>query len=344
MKKLFTIIFIVICLALSAQNNPKNVGIYILPSEGVPADGTIIFTASIISEGYTLSVDQTDVGCGYKALASRGLCYVNMASFVHETYDYEWSQGDIINWVVSDNTGREELGNVNQTLATGDGASQYDTDYWGGTFLPVTLSSFTAVYQEGTPVLQWITQSEINNAGWNIYRSDSEEMAESMQVNPELITGAGTTTETQSYFFRDEMEIEPGNTYHYLLENVDYTGSSENYGPISIMIPVDDGGQSPEVPIIYGLYNNYPNPFNPDTKICFVPDQTGKVNLNIFNVKGQKIKTLFSGTIAEAQIGVLQSYFWDGTNEQGRNVSSGIYFYRYESPLKTQTKKMLMIK
>jgi len=339
MKKiLIQILIIVFCATLSGQYNPKNVGIYILhPSGGVPADGTITFTATI--EGSELQVTQATVGCGYKALSTRGLCYVNMASF-----NYEWSQGNVINWAVSDTRTREELGNVNQTVATGDGTSQYNTDYWGGSFLPVTLSSFTAVYQDGTPVLQWVTQSEINNSGWNIFRSESESMELSLQINPELISGGGTTTEPKSYIYPDEMNIIPGMTYFYTLESVDFSGSTESYGPITIAIPEEGDGESPEIPILYGLHNNFPNPFNPDTKISFIPEFEGKVTIDILNIKGQKIKTLVNVTIARDKIGTLQSYIWDGTNNQGRYVSSGVYFYRYESSHKKQIKKMILIK
>lgn len=337
-KAILLIIVILVCVSLFGQYNPKNVGIYIMhPSGGIPADGTITFTATI--EGTAYSVDQDDVGCGYKALSTRGLCYVNMASF-----GYEWAQDDVINWVISDTGSREELGNVNQTVATGDGTSQYDTDYWGGSFLPVTLSSFTAVYQNGTPVLQWITQSEINNSGWNVYRSELEDMESSLQVNAELISGAGTSTEIVSYQFTDELDVENGIIYYYQLESVDYLGNTEQYGPISIMIPEDNGGQSPEVPIVYGLHTNYPNPFNPETKICYIPQEEGYIELDIVNIKGQKVKTLCNDYIASDQVGKLQSHIWDGKNELGRYVSSGIYFYQYKSNTRNQIRKMLLIK
>jgi len=338
MRTILIITLILLCSLLSAANDPKLVGIYVrsMSGDAFPEED---LTFNVYIDGRIGEVlTESSGGCGYKELSSTlGLCYVNLASF-----ETAWSEDEILMWEVFDDL--VSKGTVNQTIESSDGSSQYDTDYWGGAFLPVTLSSFTAVYQEGTPVLQWVTQSEINNAGWNIFRSESEEMSESMQVNSELITGAGTTTETQSYLFRDEIEIEPEATYYYLLENVDFSGSSEQYGPISIRIPAEGEGESPEVPVVYGLHNNYPNPFNPDTKISFIPEQEGKVTINIMNIKGQKIKTLFSGNIEADEIGVLQSLIWDGTNNLGKTVSSGIYFYQYESPLKIQTKKMLLIK
>jgi len=337
MKKIIIIILLVSFILGFAQNKPKNVGIYILnPSGQKPVDANLIFEAYITSRpGEVLT--QSSTGCGYEELSTLGLCYINLASFTTA-----WSQGDVIRWEVTESS--VLLGEVNQSIGSADGASQFDTDYWGHAFLPVTLSSFTAVYQNGSPVLQWITQSEINNSGWNIYRSQTEEMDTSLQINPGLIPGGGTTTEPQAYAFTDEADVQAETTYYYMLESVDYSGSTEQYGPISIIIPAVGENDSPEIPIVYGLHPNYPNPFNPDTKISFIPEQEGKVTINILNIKGQRIKTLCNENIATDQIGVLQSHIWDGTNDQGRYVSSGIYFYKYESPLKTQTKKMLLIK
>jgi hypothetical protein len=338
MRTKLIIALILLCSLLFGANDPKLVGIYVRDVTGLAfPDEDLTFNVYI--EGRPGEVlTESSGGSGYKELyETMGLCYVNLASFTTV-----WAEEEILMWEVFDDA--VSKGTVNQTIGSSDGSSQYDTNYWGGAFLPVSLSSFTAVYHEGTPVLQWVTQSEIDNAGWNIFRSETIEMAESMQVNAELITGAGTTTETQNYIFADEVEIEPEHTYYYMLENVDFSGSSAQYGPISIRVPAEGQGGSPEVPIVYGLHHNYPNPFNPDTKISFVPDQEGEVNLYIFNIKGQKIKTIFRGNIAESQIGIMQSFIWDGTNDLGKTVSSGVYFYQYESISKTQTKKMLLVK
>ncbi|MCF7913444.1 MAG: T9SS type A sorting domain-containing protein [Candidatus Cloacimonetes bacterium] len=338
MKTILIIALILLCSLLSAFNDPKLVGIYVRDLDGSAfPDEDLTFTCYVDGRpGEVLTESST--GCGYKEISSTlGLCYVNLAAFTTT-----WAEEDILMWEVFDDA--VSKGTVNQTIDSDDGVSQYDTNYWGGAFLPVTLSSFTAVYQGGSPVLQWVTQSEINNAGWNIFRSESEDMSMSMLVNPELISGAGTSTQPQSYIYADEVEVEPGNTYYYQLESIDFTASTEHFGPISILIPLDDGGQSPEIPIVYGLQFNYPNPFNPDTKISFIPEQEGKVTINILNIKGQKIKSLYNDTITADQIGVIQSHIWDGSNDQGRYVSSGIYFYKYESPLRSQMRKMLLIK
>ncbi|NQV18726.1 MAG: hypothetical protein HQ534_09315, partial [Armatimonadetes bacterium] len=167
--------------------------------------------------------------------------------------------------------------------------------------LPVTLSSFTAQYIENTPTLCWTTQSETSNAGWNIYRGDtnealSNEEAYLLNLSLGLIPGAGSTSEPTDYSFEDVFPVYAGNTYFYWLESVDYSGESEIYGPISLTIPEDEwqNPNSPEIPKPYGLHQNYPNPFNPSTEISFMMKENCIAELSIYNIKGQKIKILFT--------------------------------------------------
>jgi Secretion system C-terminal sorting domain len=213
---------------------------------------------------------------------------------------------------------------------------------WGeGGMLPVTLTSFTALLTDGSPELQWITQSEINNAGWNIYRSETEEQEESIMVNSEFIQGAGTTSQPTDYTYLDEYEVEEGTTYNYWLESIAFSGTSENFGPITLQIPEDGEGESPEVPIVYGLHQNYPNPFNPVTAIKFALEEEGPVKLDIYNIKGQKVINLFNDNVVkDKEIEV----YWDGCNENGKDVASGVYFYRLETLAKTYNRKMVLTK
>jgi hypothetical protein len=88
------------------------------------------------------------------------------------------------------------------------------------------------------------------------------------------------------------------------------------------------------------LGQNYPNPFNPSTTIAFKMPQAGRVELKIFNVKGQLVKTLLSG---EMKAGA-HSVNWDGKDSQGKSSASGIYFCRLSAGKDVQSRKMLLIK
>ncbi len=88
------------------------------------------------------------------------------------------------------------------------------------------------------------------------------------------------------------------------------------------------------------LDNNYPNPFNPTTSISFYVPKASEVSLDIYNIKGQKIKTLHSGKIAEGQ----HTLTWNGEDNNNEYVASGVYFYRLKNGNETKQKKMLLLK
>jgi hypothetical protein len=88
------------------------------------------------------------------------------------------------------------------------------------------------------------------------------------------------------------------------------------------------------------LHQNYPNPFNPSTTISYNLPKTGPVRMDIYNIKGQLVKTLVNQTMLAG----THSVVWDGKDENGRVASSGVYFYRMITPDKVLTNKMLMIK
>jgi len=104
-------------------------------------------------------------------------------------------------------------------------------------------------------------------------------------------------------------------------------------------LPADNAGS--EVPsVISGLYSNYPNPFNPTTNIKFGLKNDSHVNISIYNVRGQKVKTLIDN---EMESGIHQE-IWNGTDDKGSTVSSGIYFYKFKADSRTETKKMILMK
>jgi hypothetical protein len=101
-------------------------------------------------------------------------------------------------------------------------------------------------------------------------------------------------------------------------------------------------GTTPEIPDGITLSQNYPNPFNPVTTIQVgVPANfSGAAELSIYNVKGELVKTLHEGAIKPG----THVYRWDGTNNYGRKVTSGIYFYRFICGTERMTKKMVLLR
>jgi hypothetical protein len=88
------------------------------------------------------------------------------------------------------------------------------------------------------------------------------------------------------------------------------------------------------------LDQNYPNPFNLNTNIYYCIPSQGEVKLTIYDLLGRRVRTLLDGYQSDG----CRSLNWDGRDEQGNTVASGIYFYRLDSEAVTQTKKMLLLK
>jgi len=100
---------------------------------------------------------------------------------------------------------------------------------------------------------------------------------------------------------------------------------------------IDEGNM---ITPVLELTQNYPNPFNPETIIKYSIPKNSKVSLNIYNIKGQKVRTLIKDKLETGQHSVV----WNGTDENNKSVSSGIYFYKLKVANFEKTKKMILLK
>ena len=99
-------------------------------------------------------------------------------------------------------------------------------------------------------------------------------------------------------------------------------------------------GAGQNLPTIYNLAQNHPNPFNPSTKISFSLPEAATVTLEVYNILGQKVVTLFSGDLPAG----YHNMKWDATDEFGQYVGSGVYLFRLQAGTFTQVKKMMLMK
>ena len=93
-------------------------------------------------------------------------------------------------------------------------------------------------------------------------------------------------------------------------------------------------------PLNFGLDANYPNPFNPETRITYTLSEVGPVELAIYNIMGQRVRTLVQGVQAPDRYQVI----WDGRNDNGVSIASGVYLYRLSSAQGVQMRRMLLLK
>ncbi len=94
------------------------------------------------------------------------------------------------------------------------------------------------------------------------------------------------------------------------------------------------------VPHEFAIRGNYPNPFNPETSIMFSLDITSPIEVKIYSILGQEISTLHSGVLENG----YHSMVWNGTDQFGQSVGSGIYIYRITSGKRALTGKMMLLK
>ena len=99
-----------------------------------------------------------------------------------------------------------------------------------------------------------------------------------------------------------------------------------NEGMIAANLPNPLVSLNPAIPTTIALFQNYPNPFNPETGIRFQLSQPAAVILTLYDIQGHEVRQLIHDNRSAGR----HSVFWDGRNETGRLVSSGVYFYRIE--------------
>ncbi len=203
--------------------------------------------------------------------------------------------------------------------------------------LPVELSSFTGVLTpQNYVMLEWVTQSETGVMGYYLYRNLNPEVNTAERINA-FITATNTSQET-SYAFIDR-EAAPGHLWYYWLQNIDFTGDSNFHGPISVNV-TDPGSVTPVIPLKTGLKQVYPNPFNLQTTVLYGLAKDASVTVEILNSKGAVVRSLFAGP-KKAGTYILP---WDGRNDNGTPVTSGVYLARMTSGSQSSTLKLVMMK
>jgi hypothetical protein len=153
--------------------------------------------------------------------------------FDGKTHQQEWQSGNI------GAPGRRGLVAADidndgfQDIIVGGGTG----DYQGNLYIfsqqstLITLNSFTATPSDRKVILNWTTESEIDNAGFNIYRAEDED-GEYVKINNSLIPAEGSPTSGATYQFVDN-DVKNRRTYYYKLEDIDLNGTSTMHGPVS---------------------------------------------------------------------------------------------------------------
>lgn len=197
--------------------------------------------------------------------------------------------------------------------------------YSNPTPLPVQLVSFSASITPNGVALKWTTATEVNNYGFEIERTSSENRDSPLQVWEKVgfVNGNGNSNSKKEYAFTD---FSGNKSYIYRLKQLDNNGSFK-YSPV---IEADGVYE-----LSFKLEQNYPNPFNPFTVIAYQIPSKSMVTLKIYDMLGREIVTLVN---SELEAGVYSVSF------NGSGYSSGIYYYEVIAGEQRSIKKMTLIK
>jgi Secretion system C-terminal sorting domain len=205
---------------------------------------------------------------------------------------------------------------------TDERAGGFDMDIYTALVDPITpveLISFSSRIVNGEILLEWETATELNNQGFEIQRSQDNNIFSTIG----FVKGNGTSSKNHSYHFTDKQIS--GKVY-FRLKQVDFNGSY-TYSDV-----IEAEGVSVSSIL---LEQNYPNPFNPATTIKYQLGNDGFVNLKIFNAIGEEVAELVSQ---------FQKAGNHQVNFDGRNLPSGIYVYQLSSGNFIESRKMILMK
>jgi len=130
-------------------------------------------------------------------------------------------------------------------------------------------------------------------------------------------------------------------TYGSSVQNIGQsTGGTMQYASLDITFAETPNTNGEVTPLTSMLQQNYPNPFNPETTISFNVAKSGNVDLDVYNMKGQLVKTLMNGSATAG----LHQVVWNGNDNSGNKVASGVYFYKISNAGRSETMKMVLMK
>ncbi len=189
--------------------------------------------------------------------------------------------------------------------------------YWA---LPVELSLFTAELINNSVLLRWSTATELNNYGFDVERKSGN----NEWIKIAFINGLGNSNSPKEYSFTDN-NLVGSNKFQYRLKQIDSDGKYKYSDIVEISF----------VPNEFALSRNFPNPFNPVTKIRYQLPKESRVSIKLFDILGAEVKELVN---EQKEAGVYE------INLNASELPSGTYIYRIIAGDFVQTKKMILLK
>jgi parallel beta-helix repeat protein/predicted outer membrane repeat protein len=186
----------------------------------------------------------------------------------------------------------------------------------------VFVGDFTAEAVDGAVALEWKVSADEAIDGFALFRSgDRLEADETVQV------GGLISTDTRRYL---DDAVEPGRSYFYVLQVEHANGARTSSNRIEVKTKS----------YATGLAQNYPNPFNPSTRIPYTIERPAHVALSIYDVSGRRVRTL----VDRVEDAGRHEREWDGRDETGNDVASGVYFVRLTVADRSFTTRAILLR
>jgi len=214
-----------------------------------------------------------------------------------------------------------------------DSLSTYSTSrsWFRNLSTPVELALFRASSAGAGVLLEWMTESEFTNFGFEIERRRHGGRDTNHEAWQKIgfVQGNGTTTSQRRYSYLDR-DLSPGR-YNYRLKQLDLDGGFQYSGSVEIEVGRPGG---------FALFQNFPNPTYGRTAFRYSLREKSDVTLTIFNLQGQKVKILFKG-FADAGVYKVD---WNGLDDHRRSLPSGTYLYRLQAGDFAETKRLMLVR
>ena len=217
---------------------------------------------------------------------------------------------------------------------TGDPLLYYDSPVDSGysvdNLSPLAPAGLAGEQQFGPAglALSWSANAESDLGGYAVYRGTSED----------FVPGPGNLVATTvgADWFDGDWTWDGG--YYYKVAAVDVHGNESGF---AFLTPEDvTGSETPAAPRASYLEQNFPNPFNPSTRIAFGLSVPSRVSLRVYDAAGRLVRVL----VEEARPAGHYTELWDGLDGAGRAAASGIYFYRLDAGAFARTKKTVLLR
>ena len=190
---------------------------------------------------------------------------------------------------------------------------------------PVELYDLTATFESDGVWVRWRTGRETDVRGFRVHRALEGEALAALEPDLELET-------SHAYAFRDEI-VTPGR-YEYRIGEVGLDGSVTLHGSVTVAIAARAPAYTSFAPAV-------PNPFNPTTELRFELARAGAVTLDVYDARGRHVRTLLRTDRAEVGAHYV---VWDGRDDAGRAVASGVYHARLVAPDARLVQRLTLLK